>query len=290
MGFYHTNGDGKVLPCTSPANYPFGAYETEQEAQTAYDNKMSTESLVSHKKTDSIDFSSLSEDNRISLAFSPETSITNLSILAKDDSPDVRVSVAVNKNTPTHILSQLADDGSVYVRSSVAENENTPAQVLSQLAEDDSRSVRCSVASNNNTPINILVQLAKSKYPDVRRHITINENTPSHVLEELAKDENDYVRAMVHKNKNTPLTTLHQLYKNNIRIKIDYIFVENFVNKLVNENTEKKNIEELLSYAFDNNRFFSTIDDVYEAYDLTYGKDGLINPMIAVEIYAVQES
>ena len=103
--------------------------------------------------------SELKEEELKEIASNPDTPISTLEKLSKNDNEFVRADVALNENTPVHMLEKLSKDYSMTVRASVAANENTPIPVLEKLSRDVRRFVRKQVALNKNTPIDLVLHL-----------------------------------------------------------------------------------------------------------------------------------
>jgi len=91
------------------------------------------------------------DDNSL-LAQSPDTSVEDLNILAKDENAEIRENVAYNSNTPPATLDILAKDENAGIRENVAFNSNTSPATLDILAKDENEDVRESVGYNPNTP------------------------------------------------------------------------------------------------------------------------------------------
>ena len=85
-------------------------------------------------------------------AESPDTSIEQLKVFARDDRAAVRASVARNPNTPVKILEELAKDRERFVLISVAGNPNTPVETLRALAEKGNAEIQMAINSNPNAP------------------------------------------------------------------------------------------------------------------------------------------
>lgn len=206
--------------------------------------------------------------------------------LSYGDEP-VRAGVAENENAPVYVLSQLARDASSVVRSNVAYNKNTPARILEQLARDNHHNVRSSVAENENTPAHILELLAKDDDGFVRSNVASNENTPVHVLTQLAKDPIFFIKYNVLQNVNTNIDTLFSIYNSDFPYITDYyLVIDVLVSRLCSSTMCFENIRELLYGALNSGKRFNNLDDLVEAYSLTYGEDGLLDTMIAIDLYA----
>ena len=126
-GAYHTNDEGKTLPCDNPDNCPFGAYDTPEEAQKAYETKMSEQSIPTvSKKTGT------------------KVKQTELNNIAKtSDNPDE--------------LDRAIELGSNRVLSNLAKNPNvTGEQLLRIIDKTDDIYVKRAAFNNNNYPLDKL--------------------------------------------------------------------------------------------------------------------------------------
>jgi hypothetical protein len=92
-------------------------------------------------------------EQRIQLAYNPQTPVDALKQLAADEYRTVRCEVADNPSTPAGVLEQLATDTNVGVRWCVAHNPSTPGDILKQLAADEDSYVRLCVVRHPSLPL-----------------------------------------------------------------------------------------------------------------------------------------
>jgi hypothetical protein len=100
-------------------------------------------------------------------AGSPETSPSQLAVLAYSDNHKIRIRVAENPRTPPELLSHLAKDSESDVRLAVATNRSCPAPVVRMLASDADPTVRHGLAEDPNTRFEVLRILTNDPNPYV---------------------------------------------------------------------------------------------------------------------------
>jgi len=103
-----------------------------------------------------MDLKNMTHNEKIDLAFNPDTPDDTLRELATDKNDRVRRGVATNTNTPEDILGDLAKDVNYGVRRRVAINRHTPEDTLRDFAMGTSSSIRYHVAENPKSSIKIL--------------------------------------------------------------------------------------------------------------------------------------
>lgn len=137
-----------------------------------------------------MNFSDLSELERMSLAINEKTAPDVLAKLSHDANWDCRAQVAENASTPVEALVRLADDEIPFVRARLASNPQMPVYLLIELANDTESSVRSSVARHPNCPIEQLESLAKDDAWCVKENVAGNRNTPAELLYLIADYRN----------------------------------------------------------------------------------------------------
>jgi hypothetical protein len=156
---------------------------------------------------------------RLPLIQNPQTSISIIEQLARDEDTNIRCAITKLYELPINILEQLGGDDNYKVRRAVAGNSNTPITVLEALAKDSDWSVRIEVAKNPQTPIATLKKFAKYKEIEIRIAVAKNPSTPHTVLEDLAKEKYvhlgllENVHVAVTNNPSTPHTVLEAIAK-----------------------------------------------------------------------------
>lgn len=128
-------------------------------------------------------FYRVKEDNGESQGCVDEVAMDNQNDYIRAGSPETSVSE----------LSQLAKSNDVAVRRRVAENERSPRDVQELLARDPKPEVRIAVGLSRLTPENILAQLANDEQDDVRYWLSSAGYLPLKLLEQLSVDSNPYV-------------------------------------------------------------------------------------------------
>ena len=186
-GAYHTNDEGKTLPCDNPDNCPFGAYDTPGEAQKAYETKMSEQSIPTvSKKTGT------------------KVKQTELNNIAKtSDNPDE--------------LDRAIELGSNRVLSNLAKNPNvTGEQLLRIMDKTDDIYVKRAAFNNNNYPLDKLSveELRKRPYK-VLEATAESDNLDDTMAEKLINITNPRGIFENHNNKLTAekITELTKNYK-----------------------------------------------------------------------------
>lgn len=125
---------------------------------------------------------------------------------------EIRAYVASNPQTPLSILEKLAKDNNEQVRVGIAQNPNTPASILERLAKETSFDIRQAIAQNPNTPANLVVYLQQL---ELARNAAQNPNTPPDELEVLASHDSNWILEPVAVNPSTPISVLQQLLSTN---------------------------------------------------------------------------
>lgn len=74
----------------------------------------------------------MNNEEKIRIAYDPNTTIDVLAELAKDESADVRAAVALNRNATTGIFEVLSNDLSQNVVNALLSNPNTPESLLDE--------------------------------------------------------------------------------------------------------------------------------------------------------------
>ncbi|BAZ13362.1 hypothetical protein NIES4071_52010 [Calothrix sp. NIES-4071] len=160
---------------------------------------------------------------RSALASNPDTPLTILESLAKENYSKVREKVAQNPNTPLSVIQELINDKNGEVACIASEiiklrqssygvfdfsNESVRiANILETYQRPDwdkNWSNRSHAASNPNTPIFLLEELAKDKEEMIRQSVASNPKTPISILEKLAQDDSHHVRYAIAWNIRTP--------------------------------------------------------------------------------------
>lgn len=177
----------------------------------------------------------LTEETRLKIARSPDTSAKVLARLVKDSDErrevEIRVAVAQHPHAPKNVLEQLLGDRSsgvsewaanhpkislnilqeFHTRQQAILNPNTPSEILSQLASSTERGMSLSLARHPNTPGNILENFAASADWQLRLAVAFNLSTPISVLQQLTQDTYWEVRWAVAQNLSSPTSILEQL-------------------------------------------------------------------------------
>jgi hypothetical protein len=128
---------------------------------------------------------------------------------------EIRAYLASNPQTPLSIIEKLAKDNNEQVRVGIAQNPNTPASILERLAKETSFDIRQAIAQNPNTPAKLVAYL---QYLQVARNAAENPNTPPDELEVLASHDSNWILEAVAANPSTPISVLQQLLSTNPEI------------------------------------------------------------------------
>lgn len=181
----------------------------------------------------------MSLEEKIALAFDPETPVDVLVRLAADESHEVRMNTVMNPSLPSEVRAKLAKEDEtvgvriqatkhnnwsleefeqlvqtpgVMIKTAISANVNTPASILKLLVDETNESILQGLAGNPNTPEE---WLGKYNTPKYRRYLAANPKAPVYLLEELASDDDYMVRHTVAEHKNTPAQTLEQIAEDN---------------------------------------------------------------------------
>lgn len=169
---------------------------------------------------------------KTALAEAPETPLTALLRLTKDEDgyiaglavrhphmpdhlladfardPKLAIGVVEHPRCPVALLEKFSRHSDALLRGYVAKQPATPVPVLEQLATNYESWVRDDVAKNLRTPAAVLMRLARDPEENVRKAVGANPALPAEALSLLAADPEEEVRIAVAGNPSTPLVAL----------------------------------------------------------------------------------
>lgn len=146
MTAFHTNDEGKTLPCESPDNCPFGAYDSAEESQKAFEKKMSDSSVPVVSKTKKSRQAELNE-------------------------------VAKNSVVPDE-LEDAVQNGGIRVLSNLVKNANVTSDQLRVIVNrTDDRAVIREAKKHPNFPVSELTDKEIYSMPATRRARILNDDS-----------------------------------------------------------------------------------------------------------------
>lgn len=178
-------------------------------------------SAEAKKEASSLIDSSLSHEEKLALAKSPDMAAEILEALADDEEQrvpkryqerfELRHAIARNANCSLQLLEKLHKFNNAVLRGNIARNPNCPLPLLKKWSVLKDENTRASVAMNPSSPVSLLEVLSRDDDNIVRWCLARNPACPVEILTGLGSDPCELVLRAVASNSHTPLAILEKL-------------------------------------------------------------------------------